>query len=71
MANKKQQSCENCRFWCGDTRMECRRYAPRPEYAVHLTNEEGDILARPVWTNTYSWEWCGEFEEKENDGQSE
>ena len=73
--------CENCKFWDSypeDDNEEiiggCKRHAPIVMRALILpeeekkTNEYGDdVLTEAIWPTTYFSEWCGEFQEKDND----
>ena len=62
--------CENCKFW-KKTRYnygECHRYAPRLIVAKQMNGygvEQTDLI--PDWCTTGDIDWCGEFQEKDND----
>ena len=56
--------CETCRFWTHDTMNEgsCRRHVP----AV-LVMQSGGTYPATAWPYTHSWDWCGEYEAREDD----
>ena len=60
----KGQECDNCRFsvWGHDPdeepRLECHRYAPKPQLRADVDPPE----YKPVWA-TVENNWCGEWEE--------
>jgi len=58
--------CFNCRFseWLGgpeghlDSKMNCRRYAPRKTHGVGTGSEKG------MWPVMGMKDWCGEFKSR-------
>ncbi len=55
---KKEKTCETCMFShpsYGDTRYECRRYAPHP-----VMLQEG-AAAWAIWPRVAQSYWCGEW----------
>jgi len=60
MEEKMDRKCENCKFFEDINKWgHCRRYAPRHISGVGTGYEE------KMWPEVKSYDWCGEFQEKE------
>jgi len=62
--------CSNCRFFfpfdgtLSETRSGmCRRYAPRPEMTMGVS--ERDASPGVVWPEVGDYDWCGEYAPKD------
>jgi len=59
-----EQKCESCKFWrvWGEKRGECHRNAPLPMSPSNSPSRNGTH-----WPLTQHDQWCGEFQESQND----
>jgi len=72
--------CKDCKFWEGfidddekESLGQCRKHAPKLRAlllsdSIKDNDDDGESIGREgIWPDTTPDDWCGEFQQKEND----